>query len=152
MRRGYTLLELLVVLAVLAAIVAVAVPRFLQLYARVSFAFQRDDVERQLLELPQEVRRSGRGGILFDPSAGVHPGDTAAAAATVGSARAFEEWQPLRMELPGNWSLRVPNPILYHFTGACEGGEVILTVAGLSNRYVLTPPLCRPRLADASQS
>ena len=46
--------------------------------------------------------------------------------------------------------MQVPTPVYYHFTGACDGGEVVFSLSALSLRYVLTSPLCRPILADAA--
>lgn len=139
-RDGFTLIEVVVVLAVLASLIAIASPQFVKLYARARASLEREDFERQLLELPQKVRNDGRAGILADPSAGP------AGPATYSG---FDEPQMLRIDLPEGWRMEVPKPILYHYTGACEGGEVVLLLPPLALRYVLTAPLCRPRLADA---
>jgi type II secretory pathway pseudopilin PulG len=140
------LIEVLVVLALLAALLAVAFPEFSKLYASVALSTERGDVERQLLELPQAVRAAGRGGVLFDPEKDADDGLIAAAGPAVAD---LEASRPLHLDLPHGWRLSVPRPIRYHFTGACDGGEVILSRPPLSLRYVLTPPLCRPQIADA---
>ena len=126
------------VLALIAALMAIAFPQFLRLYARVRVSFEREDLERQLAELPEEVRTAGREAVLADPSAPMPAGDADPAAP-----------RRLSLDLPQNWTVRVPKPILYHFTGACDGGEVVLSLPPVSLHYVLTPPLCRPRLANA---
>ena len=51
-------------------------------------------------------------------------------------------------QLPPSIAVTVPKPIFYHFTGACDGGEVIFSLPPLSLHYVLTPSLCRPRVVD----
>jgi len=142
-RAGFTLIEIVVVLAILAAIVAVAVPQFSRLYSRVRVAFERDDIERQLSELPEQVRSSGRGGIL---AAAAPIGRDSGAAAVAD----LEDWRALRLDLPKGWQMQVPVPVHYHFTGACDGGEVVFSFASLALRYRLAPPLCRPILADAA--
>jgi len=139
---GFTLLELLVVLAVLAGLLAVALPRFPTLYARVRASYERTDVERQLLALPQLVRQQGRGGVLLDPTAvdAKPPGGPSEAE--------LEEWEPLHVDLPAGWTMRVPKPVFYRFTGACDGGEVELSLPPMRYRYTLPAPLCRPQLAE----
>ena len=139
-RDGFTLVEVVVALAVLASLIAIASPQFIKLYARARASLEQEDLERQLLELPQKVRDGGRAGILTDPSAG-----PTRSAADMG----FDEPQMLRIDLPEGWSMQVPKPIFYHFTGACDGGEVTLSLPPLALHYVLTAPLCRPRLVDA---
>jgi general secretion pathway protein G len=141
-RGGFTLVEVMVVLALMAALLAIAFPQVVRLYTRARLAFERKDLEHQLSELPERVRAAGQAGILADPSA-------SGAAMRAADAAAFEDPRPLHLSLPAGWRVSVPKPVLYHYTGACDGGEVVFSLPPLSLRYVLTPPLCRPRLADA---
>ena len=140
------------VLALVAVLVAIAAPQFVRLYAWVRTAFERDDLERQLSELPEKVRGSGRAGVLADPAAKPGapslPSPAGAGGSGWGGGAQSEDPQTLSLDLPPGWKLTVPQPILYHFSGACDGGEVILSLPPVSLHYVLTPPLCRPRLAD----
>ncbi len=138
---GFTLIELVIVVAVLAALVAVAIPEFSRLYARVRIALERDDIERQLTELPQRVQASGRGGI---PRCREHRQTAPAAPPADGQ---LEQWQALGFDLPEGWKMQVPAPVFYHFTGACDGGEIVFSLSALSLRYVLT---ASPVPADAS--
>lgn len=132
-------------LALIALLVAVAVPEFVKLYTRVRFSFERDDLERELSELPQRVRALGRGGILLDPSA------QGLAADAAGPARdRMGAWRPLRLDLPEGWQIEVPKPIYYHSTGACDGGIVMFTLPPFSLRYLLRPPLCQPEEQNAA--
>jgi prepilin-type N-terminal cleavage/methylation domain-containing protein len=144
---GFTLLELLVVLAIMAGLVAIAVPQFSKLYSRVRASYERTDLEQQLLALPQQVRQRGRGGVLLDPSQEGTPGSAAADIAPPGGGE-FEHWEHLRLDLPSGWAMRVPQPIFYRFTGMCGGGEVDFSSPPTVLRYNLVPPLCRPRLAE----
>jgi type II secretory pathway pseudopilin PulG len=136
------LLELLVVIAILAGLIAVVLPEFSQLFARARFSFERSDIEQQLLELPQTIRQRGRGGVLLDPSQQQLPSDTAPSVALV------KDWEILRLKLPEGWAIRVPKPVFYRFTGACTGGTVDLSLSSAVFRYTLSPPLCRPQLAE----
>ena len=145
---GFTLLELLVVLAIMAGLVAIAVPQFSHLYSGVRASFERADLEQQLLALPQMVRQRGRGGVLLDPSQEFAPGSAAGDIVPPGS-REFEQWERLQLNLPTGWAIRVPKPIFYRFTGVCSGGEVDFSSPPAVLRYNLVAPLCRPRLAEA---
>lgn len=142
-RAGFTLIEVMVVLALIAALLAIALPQFVRLYTRVRVAFERRDLEHQLFELPQRVRAAGRAGVLAAPqtprAALLHDADP------LGLQRPLR----LRLHLPRGWRVKVPKPIFYHFTGACDGGVVVLSLPPVSLRYVLTSPLCRPRLAQS---
>jgi prepilin-type N-terminal cleavage/methylation domain-containing protein len=148
-RDGFTLIEVTVVLAIVAALVAIAYTYFAPLTVRARAAFERDDLERQLLELPQRVRLSGRGGILTSRSGdNLSDGTILTVEGVAKAGNALEEWQVLRLELPKGWHLRVAQPIFYHFSGACEGGEVLFQLSPMSLRYLLVPPLCRPIRSD----
>lgn len=143
--RGFTLIELIVVLVILAGLAAVVYPRYDLVFARVRSLFERSELERQLLALPEKVRRSGRGGILITQSADQLPDSTVFNVAGAPQAgNPMEQWQVLRLPLPPGWRMRVIEPVFYHFSGACEGGEVTFGLAAIAMRYRLYPPLCRP--------
>ena len=137
---GFTLVEILVVLAILAGLGAIAYPYMETLYARVRAAFDQQDLEQQLYALPQRVRGSGRAGILVDPQA---------SDADLGgdAGLGLEHPQTLELDLPAGWRMQVPRPVRYHFTGACDGGEVIFQLPPVSLHYLLNGPLCLPRLS-----
>lgn len=144
-QAGFTLIEVLVVLAIIAVLAGLAYNYFMPLYARSRFAYERDDVERQLSELPQRVQLSGHGGVLTNQSGDRLPdGTIIPVEGTPKAGNALEEWQVLRFTVPDKWRLRVAQPIFYHFSGTCEGGEVEFLSESATLRYVLVPPLCRP--------
>jgi prepilin-type N-terminal cleavage/methylation domain-containing protein len=152
-QTGFTLIEVIVVLAIIAVLGTIAFTYFPPLDARVREAFDRDELERQLLELPLRVRLSGHGGILTSRSGDNLPdGTILPVEGTAKTGAALEEWQVLRLNLPGKWRLRLSNPIFYHFSGACEGGELAFVLPPVSLRYVLTPPLCRPIRVDENSA
>lgn len=148
-RAGFTLIEIMVVLAITSALVLIALVSLTPIFTRLRGVYERDDIERQLAELPLRVRLSGRGGILVSHSADRSP--TTRSVAVEGAlawGAAIENWQVLRFSLPDGWSLRVDSPIFYHLNGSCDGGEVEFTLPPVSLRYRLTPPLCRPIAAE----
>ena len=148
---GFTLIEVLVVLAIVAVLGTLAYTYVMPLYARARVAYERDDIERQLLELPQRVRLSGHGGVLTSRSGDDLPDDAIIEVeGAAKSGNAVEQWQVLRLAVPRSWRLRLERPIFYHFSGACEGGGIVFAAASETLRYELTAPLCRPIRADAN--
>jgi prepilin-type N-terminal cleavage/methylation domain-containing protein len=141
---GFTLLELLVVITIIALLAAITTPIVGRVYARVRFAMERQDLERQLLVLPAQVRSAGRNAILVSTD----PDDNSAPPpSSTGGA-----WETLHLHLPEGWGVQVPKPIIYHFNGVCDGGEVVFSVASLSVTYNLVAPLCRPIFTNAAAS
>ena len=142
---GFTLIEMVVVLAITAGLLVLAYAAFIPGYLSAKAAYQRDDLERQLLELPQRVRLGGYGGILTSRSGDNLADDAPVGVSDVPAATQFvEDWRVLRLSLPPGWRLRVPKPIFYHFSGSCEGGEVSFELPPLALHYQLAAPLCRP--------
>jgi prepilin-type N-terminal cleavage/methylation domain-containing protein len=148
---GFSLIELLVVLAIVGALAAIAYGFTPSLTDRIRAALARDDFERQLLELPQRVRLSGRGGVLVTRSADDLPDSVVLSVEGRAATDPLEDWQVLRLDIAKPWHLAVPMPIYYHLSGACDGGEVAFLLPPVTLRYVLTPPLCRPIRDDAGQ-
>jgi len=133
-------------MAILGALIVIALPQFSQLITSVRLSFERSDLEQQVLELPQVVRLSGHGGVLRDPSE-AGPAEQTSAGAPPDELTA---WKVLRINLPRGWTMRVPKPVFYRFSGACSGGEIELLSPSAVYRYALAPPLCRPQPADAN--
>ena len=67
------------------------------------------------------------------------------------TAKNLEDSQVLRLALPAGWRIDVPEPILYHFSGSCEGGDVVFMLPPAVLRYELRAPLCRPISRDARE-
>jgi type II secretory pathway pseudopilin PulG len=136
----------MVVLAVIAALLGLAMPQFAHLMASIRASFVREDLEQQLLQLPQRVRLTGRNAILLGTQdLDVDPDEAVEAFQVADSAP-----QILRLDLPSDWTMELSNPILYRFTGVCEGGEVTFRLPPVALRYRLEPPLCRPQAIDAA--
>ncbi len=142
---GFTLVELLVVLAILAGLAAIVLPQVVTMYARLRASFEQSDLEQQLYDLPQRVRVSGRAGVLADPTM------PAGAALQAADDPGFflERPRTLRLAAPQGWTVQVPKPVLYHYPGLCDGGEVVFSLPPVSLRYVLRRPLCAPQLVNA---
>ncbi len=132
-RRGFTLLELLVVLAITSMLAALAGPALIR-----QWESRRESTERLLLEvelsaLALRVQAQGRAFTL----------DEAALQKPLG-----ERAQPI--DIPAGWQVDIVAPIAFSLLGACAGGEVRARSA-LGNVYAwqLDAPHCLPRRINA---
>ena len=123
--RGFTLLELLIVLTLVAAMTGLVLPQLSRLYDSGQRAFQRKQVIDDIAALPYLAFTQQRSFTLGD--AGGSPGDA-----------------PLT--LPTGWSLEVRESvgISYRSNGFCSGGELQLFYDELVETITLEPPLCQP--------
>jgi len=124
---GFTLLEMLVVLVVMAGLAAIAGPRLMTMYDSVRAAAERDDVLDQIRSLTTHAWREGRKleftGWPVDGEA--DEGDAAR-----------------HLDLPEGWTVEVAEPIIFRQTGACLGGEITLTFSERQYHYELAAPYC----------
>lgn len=127
-QRGFTLLEILVVLSLLGLIAGVALPRLSSLYDSSIRSFQRDEIRRQLEQLPIRAMEQSSEIILTSQTDPSEQGDLPA----------------LPIELPNGWSIKTSQPIHFLANGVCLGGEVSLSFAGRREQWRLSPPLCQP--------
>lgn len=132
---GFSLLELIIALAIMALIGALAMPSLIRIAQRTQFSLSRQDLERQLDALPQVAVSEGRNLVLT--STPTNDGlDTAPV--TVGK-------DPYPVKVPAGWSITVDAPIRYRYDGTCSGGKLQVTVAGAEAKYIMNPPLCELR-------
>lgn len=123
--RGFTLLEVIVVLAIMGLVAAVATPSVVRGIDSWRRQAQSDSVMDQLRSLPARARASGRA---------IELSDAALASAT----------PPLQVE-PG-WSLAVPEPWTVHANGVCDGGTVELHQGQRMQVLQVSAPFCDPRV------
>ena len=122
MRRrapGYTLLELVVVMAILAMATAIAAPPSYRMIRSWQEATQVEDVLQQMEQLPGTVRASGR------PLDGERNGGIPAIA------------------LPEGWSLRMATPLRVLANGACSDARGTLATQQQSIDFRILAPFCR---------
>ncbi len=121
---GFTLLEILVVLAIAALVVAAVVPAMGRVVDAVSYDSELQDVIGQIDELGFRAFTSGRP-IVLEASDG--------APAVL----------PAGLDLPRNWSLAIPRSIHFNALGMCDGGDLIVTSPdGRTNALRLASPDC----------
>ncbi|MND25609.1 hypothetical protein D3C80_160440 [compost metagenome] len=121
-QRGFTLLELLVVLALVAAISAVALPGLVKMQAAWSRRVEADDLLNQVRSLGYRVRNDGRE--LFIGERGADPSEL--------------------LQLPEGWALSAQPPVRYLANGACLGGRLEVRHEGTVRILSLKPPYCTP--------
>ncbi len=125
--RGFTLLELLVVLTLMAAMTSLALPQLAKLLDAGQRSFERGDLLDALAALPYQAFEQQQGFTLRQL-----PGQ--------------DEDVPLR--LPEGWLLKAAdeNGVSYLSNGFCSGGTVLMGKDGQQEEILLVPPLCEPRL------
>jgi prepilin-type N-terminal cleavage/methylation domain-containing protein len=132
---GFSLIELLIVLGVMGLIGAFALPPVFRVASRTQFSLDRQDLERQLDQLPQTAQRKGLNLVLdstpaegeFDPP-------------PVRGGR-----DPYPVKLPAGWRIAVDAPILYRYDGSCSGGKLRIIAPDAEAAYRMEPPICELR-------
>jgi prepilin-type N-terminal cleavage/methylation domain-containing protein len=131
---GFTLLEMLVALAIIGLLLAIAFPALATAYDRARFAFGRDSIERQLDLLPLRAYGQSRR-LVLDYAEGQAPTEITP--------------QTVVLALPEGWRARTAAPIAFTETGICLGGEIALAIGREIVTYRLQPPRCRPERVRA---
>lgn len=120
-KGGFTLLEMLVVLVILASVAGIATPRLSSLYDSSRAAAERDDVLDQIRGLAHQAWSKGET-ITFS---GWPNGEGA-------------EY----LALPEGWQVAPAQPLKFLPSGVCLGGELALTRAERFYQYRLRAPYC----------
>jgi len=119
-QRGFTLLELLVVITLIGLIAGVVAPRFIGLGDKLTQKNQLQEVRQKVNGLPLLAMRN---------------------AATI---RIDKHGAPLG--LPDGWRISASSPVVYQSNGVCRGGDIEVWRSGAKHAAVsLQPPLCQWR-------
>jgi prepilin-type N-terminal cleavage/methylation domain-containing protein len=124
---GFTLLELLVVLAVVSLLLSLVAPNLVRLVGSVERATRRDAVVADLANLSYRAHALGQSFELASGSLG----------------RVLADGNPV-LALPAGWQAEVLAPVRFAFTGWCSGGTVLLRSPDRTvERVELRAPDCR---------
>ena len=114
--KGFTLLELMVVLGLVTVVSAVVFPGLLRLYESVSGAIELEEIVMEINGLGRKSFESGQGFRLNGRN----------------------------LPLPEGWRLEVHKPVVYTASGVCRGGTVsIIRDNELQLSQRLSPPYCQ---------
>lgn len=119
--RGFTLLELLIVLALVGVAAAVVVPGLARTYDAIVASGERADVVRALEGLPLAAAAEGEP-MRLDPR---EPGALAS-----------------RLSLPEGWTVRLLEPLEIERSGYCQPTRVAVAHREATETWRLSSPAC----------
>lgn len=132
-RTGFSLLELLVVLALVSLIGALALPNLMGLYDSATRATERDQILDQLAGLGREAMLKGHGYAVYGTAPSPLPSD----ALNTGV-------QAYALVVPEGWQVELDRPLRVRPNGVCLGATVTLSHPDAAPVEVaLEPPYCR---------
>ena len=132
LRNGFSLLELLVVLALVSLVATLALPNLVGLYDSATRATERDSILDQFAGIGREAMLKGHGYAVYG-TAGPQPSDVPNA-----GVHAY----PLLV--PEGWQVDLDRPLRVRPNGVCLGATVTLSHPDSAPVEVaLAPPYCR---------
>jgi len=127
-KKGFSLVELLVVLSLLSLVTAMAMPNLSKMYSSFSSALEISEVVRQINGIGYQVNVGGREFNLQGVAAnkGRH---------NIGK---------VEFNLPQGWSIELEKALRYASSGACTGGYIKIFFADeLRQAQQLKAPFCQ---------
>lgn len=121
LRGGFSLLELLVVLALVSIMVALVAPRLAGTVRAIASSGERAETQRQIEQLPLLARADGRSFHF----------NTDAPLAAEG------------IELPDGWQVVALSPLVVAANGICSPAQVRVDGAGVTETWHVAAPDCR---------
>lgn len=125
--RGFTLLELLVVLAVVGLLIGLVAPNLQQIVGSIERATRRDTLLSDIAGLSYRAYVLGQEFELSQ----------------AGTSRLLADGNPV-LAVPDGWRVRIEQPIRFGFSGWCSGGSLTLISPDQgAERLQLKAPDCR---------
>jgi prepilin-type N-terminal cleavage/methylation domain-containing protein len=146
---GFTLVEMLVVLVLAGLLTGVVMPAMVRVVSNAQQRAQHDAITGRINELGYEAYASGRSIVLSDSNKAARkaanndsdPKVMDAAAPETTQANATGEYP---VELPEGWRIKMRKPVVWAFTGICDGGTLTLVAPDRSEeRFELNAPFCK---------
>lgn len=132
---GFTLLEMVVVLAIMALVAGVASVRVFSLINGWRERTQLESIEQQLVRLPMLARQRGTDIVLPPPA----PSASVAAPA--------DSEEPA-LALPDGWVVHFDRPLRVRASGLCEGARIEVEHGDRRYPRVVSPPFCQVTVDD----
>ena len=131
--QGFSLMELLVVLALISLLGALALPNLVGLFGSVTRATERDSILDQLAAIGRDALLAGRGYVVY----GTTP--------QIGPAVVIDEpFETYPLVLPEGWQVDLDRPLRVRPNGVCLGATATLRHPDVETfEVVLAPPYCR---------
>lgn len=137
--HGFTLLEILLVVAFVGLMVGIVGPRLSTLYDRLMFSYRETDVLRQVNDL-------GVTALTRRADLRLSTQPPAPAPATTQSNRPRppppQQAEDVKLGLPSGWQIIAEPPIEYRLDGFCKGGRIAIVAGGRRSDWRLDSPHC----------
>ena len=153
-QRGFTLLELFVVLALVGLVAAIAFPNLERMVVSVTRATERDHILDQFAGLGRRAMHQGRSYVVF--GTGVTAGAASSVPAEEGMAESGREaatdaaaplphgYEVYPLDVPEGWEIRLDPPLVVRANGICLGAVLTLRYRGAEEEGIeLEAPWCR---------
>lgn len=120
--RGFTLIEILVVLAVMGLLASIAVPAMQRMAERYEISTQRSQLLAEINGMSYRAYANGKRVVVSDQ-------DSKGSQALI---------------TPPGWRIQTDKPIIYNFNGLCDGGKLVLIAPDNREETLrLEPPRCQ---------
>ena len=131
---GFSLFELMIVLALFGLLAAVALPNLQNIYDSITLATQRDRLLDQFSALGREAVLRGRDQVVLG---------TVGESAQMEDEDAQELGDRYALNVPEGWDVQLDQPLIVRANGVCLGAEVVLLHGGgVDRRLLLRAPFC----------
>lgn len=144
---GYTLLEMVVVLAIMALVTGVAAVRVFSLISSWHERTTLDGIEEQFSHLPVLARQRGEEIVLPPPAssaAGSVAGSVAEHNLTAGNVpKSDGSIAPAALALPAGWLVRFNHHLRVRANGFCEGAKIQIEHGDRHYPRLVTAPFCQ---------
>lgn len=134
---GFTLIELMVVLVMMASLTALAIPNFIRLYDSLQSKLIIDAAKSDVQTFIAEAIRHKQGAFLMGS------GDDTMFPDFDFESERFRGYKKVYLVVPDQWFIRFDAPLIIHASGICLGGHAVAYIGGeISGQITLEAPYC----------